>query len=253
MPILTLTTDYGLRDPYAGQLKGSLLSACPSATLVDISHHISPYDLVEAAYFLSHAYPHYPQGSIHICTVNNQGEEETPFLCFRRGAQTFLLPNNGLAFLLFQQIEEKIFRIAAADDGSCKACLAGAVAKLTLGFDPHHLGEVETDLVRSIRPTPVTSPGFIRGTIVHIDRYDNAVLNVHREDIERMRRGRIIHTRFSNSDPIVGIHEHYHEAPVGELLARYNSGGWVELAVNMGRAATLFGLSRDQLVQLEFA
>ncbi len=252
MPIITLTTDYGLRDPYAGQLKGSLLCACPSAQLVDITHDITPFDLIEAAYFLTHTLGHYPAGTIHICTVNSLGEEETPFICFRQNEQYFILPDNGLASLLWPELDVAMVRLGVADELSNKRALAKAVSQLTLGYEPARLGEVITDAVTAMQPAPVTTPNFIRGSIVHIDRYHNAILNVHRDLVVRMAKGRAVHTRFSNSDPIVGIVDHYHEAPEGELLARYNSRGYVELAINMGRAAQLFGLQRDQLVQLEF-
>jgi len=252
MPIITLTTDYGLRDPYAGQLKGSILCACPSAQIVDITHEITPFDLIEAAYFISHTHNHYPKGTIHICTVNNQGDAKTPFLCFQRAGHTFIVPDNGLVYLLWSELDAVLIRLDALVDASSKSIIAKAIKQLSLGYDPSRLGDVATDAVRLVRPEPVITPEFIRGAIVHIDRYHNAVLNVHRDHIERMSNGRPVHTRFSNSDPIVGIVDHYYEVEQGELMARYNSCGYVELAINMGRAAQLFGLQRDQLVQLEF-
>ena len=253
MPIITLTTDYGLRDPYAGQLKGALLSACPTATLVDVTHEIGAYDLVEAAYFLQHIHDHYPEGTIHLCTVDNTYEQEPSYLCFGFDGQVYILPDNGLAFLLSSRNDFHFVRLPAAEHGnSTKATIGAAVRRLALGYAPERLGPRAEDVVRSLRPVPVTNPMYIRGSIIHIDRYDNAVLNVHRSLVERMAKGRRIHTRFSSSDPIVDIVDHYHEAPEGELLARYNSRGYVELAINKGRAAQLFGLQRDQLVQLEF-
>lgn len=252
MPIITLTTDYGLRDPYAGQLKGALLSACPTATLVDVTHEIAPYDLVDAAYFLQHTHDHYPEGTIHVCTVDNTFDCDPDWLSFRYEGQVYLVLDNGLPDLLWPTAGLDLRRVPADGAGSTKAALGAAIAKLALGYDPTHIGPAATDAVRSLRPEPVTNPKFIRGSIIHIDRYDNAVLNIHRSLVERMAQGRRIHTRFSSSDPIVDIVDHYHEVPEGELLARYNSRGYVELAINMGRAAQLFGLQRDQLVQLEF-
>ena len=253
MPIITLTTDYGLRDPYAGQLKGSLLCACPTANIVDITHQITPFDLVEAAYFLSHIHETYPEGTIHISTVNSLGDVDTPYICFRKNLHYFIFPDNGLAFLLFPELDAKVVRLGQQEEKtSNKAALADAVRKLSLGFEPERFGTLIDNPVTSMRPEPVTTKDYIRGSIVHIDRYHNAVLNVHRSHVERLSKGRIIHTRFSNSDPIVGIVNHYHEGLEGELLARYNSRGYVEIAINMGRAAQLWGLQRDQLVQLEF-
>ena len=253
MPILTLTTDYGLRDPYAGQLKGALLCACPTLRIVDVTHHITPFDLIEAAYFLSHTCHHYPAGTIHVCTVNSLGDANTPFLCLEHGGYTYVLPDNGMLSLLWPgAVDGPVVRLPHAPDRSSKQVLAEAVRVLALGYGPRHLGEPARDVAQVMRPEPVLTPEYIRGAIVHIDRYHNAVLNVHRDHVRRAARGRPVYTRFMSSDPIVGIVDHYHEVPEGDLLARYNSRGYVELAVNMGRAAQLFGLERDQLVQLDF-
>lgn len=252
MPIITLTTDFGLRDPYAAQLKGTIMSMCPNANLVDISHNVGPYDLLEAAHMLNHSWKHFPVGTLHICTVDSNSETDTPFLCFRQNDHLFLMPDNGLVYLIFDDFNASVVRLEIPSGGSTKLSIAQAVKQISLGFEPTQLGEPAKDLVGSMRPAPVIQPDRIRASIVYIDRYHNAVLNVHRDQIDKMRKGRLVHTRFSQGDPIIGIHEHYHEVPQGDLLARYNSRGYVEICINMGRAAQLFGLERDQLIELEF-
>ncbi len=253
MSIVTLTTDFGLRDPYVGQLKGAILSADPTATIADCTHLIPSYDLIEAAYHLSHTWSHFPIGTIHVCMVNrlSVGEPEA-YIGFRQNGHTFLCPDNGLAFLLFPTIEDGVFRLNSEGESSTKSVLSAAIRTLALGFDCRHLGERLVAPEHSIRPEPITTQHYIRGSIVHIDGYGNAVLNVHRDLVERMARGRRVHTRLPNSEPIIDIVSHYHQVPEGDLLTRYNSMGYVEIAMNMGKVATLYGLERDQLVQLEF-
>ena len=255
MPIITLTTDYGLRDPYAGQLKGVLLSACPTAQLVDLTHLIEPYDLVSAAFHLAHTWANFPKGTIHVCTVRAHGDFRTPFLCFAHRGHTFILPDNGLPFLLFSELDERsIVRLPQGADGraSAKSIVADAVAQLSLGLDPRRIGIQARDLLQVRRPEPVVRSSLVRGAILHIDNYGNAVLNIHRDLVERHARGRRIVTRFSPVDAIDGIVEHYTDVEEGEPLARYNARGYLEIAINMGRIAQLYGLEPEQLVHLEF-
>ena len=254
MPTVTLTTDYGLRDPYVAQLKGAILTAAPSALLVDCTHLISPYDLIEAAYHLGHTWSYFPAGTIHVCPVNRvtAGEPE-PLMCFRKNDHAFIFPNNGLVSLLFDDFAEEAYAIGGDEPGSTKTAIARAIGELALGLGPRQLGAPIAEVEHSIRPAPVTHPSYIRGSIVHIDGYGNAVLNIHRDLVERMANGRRIHTRLPNTAPIEDIVDHYHEAPEGELLVRYNARGYLEIAMKNGKVATLYGLERDQLVQLEFA
>ncbi len=253
MSIVTLTTDFGLRDPYVGQLKGAILSADPTAVIADCTHLISPYDIIEAAYHLSHTWSHFPAGAIHVCTVNRHSPAEPgAYIGFRQNGHSFLCPDNGLAYLLFPHLTDGIYRLEADGETSTKAILSAAIRKLALGFDCRHLGAALPAPEHSIRAEPITNQHYIRGSIVHIDGYGNAVLNVHRDLVERMARGRRVQTRLPNSEPILDIVDHYHEVPEGDLLTRYNAMGYVEIAMNMGKVATLYGLERDQLVQLEF-
>lgn len=274
MQIITLTTDYGLRDPYAAKLKGVLLSACPNAQIVDISHQINPYDIVEAAYFMGNAAPGFPQGSIHICMVKgDRAGMDLPFVAFQQNKQSYILPDNGLVSLLFPKFKGKIVRLgldheplSIQEDGSAalhngqaiksqsstRHIIAQAVRKLGLGYDIRHLGPFVEDAYLVTAPHPVLHPDGIRASILHIDRFDNVILNVDRQLIDQIAKGRRVKILCPNAEPIIGIVEHYHDVPPEQLLARYTDEGRVEVAINMGRAAQLFGLGPDQLVILEF-
>lgn len=254
MPVLTLTTDFGLRDPAAAQLRGAMLTAAPAATVVDVTHLIPTFDVTQAAYHLGRAYAHFPDGTLHVCTVKRlRAAPSEGYVGFRQNRHTFLCPDNGLAYLLFPRLAAPLYRLRTEHAReSTKATLARAARTLSLGLDVRHVGEEATDPAQATRPEPVAHPNYIRGSIVHIDRYGNAVLNIHRDLVERMARGRRVQTRLPNFAPILDIRDDYHEVPVGEILTRYNAQGYLEIATNMGRAAALYGLERDQLVQLEF-
>ena len=253
MPIVTLTTDYGLKDPAAAQLRGAVLTAAPTATVVDLSHLIATFDIPQAAYHISRSYAHYPEGSIHVCTVKRfRADPLHTYVGFRQNEPTFLCPDNGLAFLLFPQLDAPLYSLKVEGDReSNKMVIGRAIRTLSLGLDVRHCGEELVDPERATRPEPVAHPDYIRGSIVHIDRYGNAILNIHRKVVERMARGRSVRTRLPNF-VIPNLVTDYHEVPIGEILTRYNAQGYLEIATNMGRAATLYGLEREQLVQLEF-
>ena len=253
MPIVTLTTDYGLKDPAAAQLRGAVLTAAPAATVVDLSHLMPTFDVPQAAYHISRSYAHYPPGAIHVCTVKRfRADPLDKYVGFRQNGHTFLCPDNGLAFLLFPDLEARVYglRTETARE-STKTVLKRALRTLALGLDVRHCGRELAAPERATRPEPVAHPDYIRGSIVHIDRYGNAVLNIHRNVVERMARGRTVRTRLPNF-VIPDLVADYHEVPIGEILTRYNAQGYLEIATNMGRAATLYGLEREQLVQLEF-
>ena len=253
MPIVTLTTDFGLKDPYAAQLKGAVLSADPTSVIVDLTHEIDPYDISAAAFHLGHTWRHFPEGTIHVCTVNRLADNvPEPLIGLRHGGHTFLCPDNGLVSLLFPRLRAPVYALTPGEGASTKSTLTRALRTLALGLDVRHAGTPLPAPEQSIRPEPVAHPEYIRGSILHIDGYGNAVLNIHRDLVERLARGRRVQTVLPNAEPIVDIVEHYHDVPNGELLTRYNSRGYLEIAMNAGKVAQLYGLERDQLVQLEF-
>ena len=107
MSIVTLTSDYGAKDHYVAALKGCLLSKSPNMTIVDVSHEIGSFNIVQAAFVLRHAYPSFPDGTIHCVLVHNRTEEQR-LLAFQHRGQVFLVPDNGIATLMFDDIQKKM-------------------------------------------------------------------------------------------------------------------------------------------------
>lgn len=253
MPIITITTDFGISDPYLAQLKGIIYSSCPNATVVEVSTQIKPYDILQASFFISHIENYYQEGTIHISTVNNKGEKKVPYIIAVKNNQYFIVPDNGTIFILTQDQEEiDIYTLENDNNLSSKQYLKEAIRMLGLGLHPNQFAIQKKEVRKSMLPAPITHPNFIRGSIIHIDRFQNAILNVSRKLVDKFAKGRKVLVRFSNFQPIYGIKENYYDAPQGELIARYNSHNFVELAINMGRAAQLFGLEKGQLIELVF-
>ncbi|MEQ1744407.1 MAG: SAM-dependent chlorinase/fluorinase [Saprospiraceae bacterium] len=254
-PIVTLTTDFGTHDHYAGVLKGALLRACPLAQLVDISHAVKAFDIVQAALIVQNAYPEFLENTIHIIGVNCVYASDFRFLVARTNGHFFLAPDNGLLALLFENLPEEDVRVLADPDPAHfpgKSAFAAAVAHLAEGKPFEDIGLPAGELVERIGLRPVITPTRIRGTVIHIDNFDNALVNIRRETLESAAKGRSFSLFFKRNDPITTLSRNYCDVPVGEPLCLFNSAGLLEIAVNMGRAATLLGLKVEDVVEVVF-
>ena len=251
MAIITLTSDYGTIDHYVAALKGHLLSKNPTLTIVDVSHQIGSYDIVQAAFVLRHAYPSFPKGTIHCVLVHNRVQEQR-LLVFEHNRHIFLVPDNGVATLMFDEIKTCYAVPFTNDHANWQERVAECVAALRSGTGIETLGPLAEDIERRIHLNPVVTTAFIRGSAIYIDNYDNVVFNVRRELFESVCKGRNFELYYKRHDPVTVIHKDYYNVPVGEVVCRFNDRGFLELGINMGRAATLLGIKIDDTVQVHF-
>jgi S-adenosylmethionine hydrolase len=255
MSIVTLTTDFGTQDFYVGALKGALLRQSPNLVLIDIAHDIKPYNIVEGAFALRQAWPEFPEGSIHLLAVNTVYAQGHRFAAVRYGGHYFLAPDNGLLTLLFDKLPPEDIRFLPSETQepfAAKTIFPKAVAYLSAGGDFELLGEGGDALLQRISLQPVINQATIRGTVMHIDYFENAIVNIDREIFEKVGAGRAFSLYFKRNDPITQLSNSYCDVPVGDPLCMFNSSGYLEIAVNMGRAATLLGLKVEDVVEIVF-
>ena len=255
MNIVTLTTDFGTQDFYVGALKGALLKRHPDLHLVDISHHIPPFDIVQGAFVVQHCWSEFPEGTIHLIGVNCVYDAGYRFVAAFRQGHYFLAPDNGLLALLFDDLTPNDLRqlpIAAQGHFLVKNTFADAVAHLVSGQPFEELGEYPAPLLQRISIQPVITPSRIRGTVVHVDNFDNVVVNIRQEVFEKVANGRSFSLFFRRNDPITRLSGNYCDVPVGETLCLFNSTGYLEIAINLGRAATLLSLKVEDVVEVVF-
>jgi S-adenosyl-L-methionine hydrolase (adenosine-forming) len=255
MPIVTLTTDFGTKDYYVAILKGAMLGHCDTLTIVDVSHHIKTFDIVQGAFTIKSAYTHFPKGTIHVVGVNNCYAEEVRFLAIKYRDYYFIGPDNGVFSLIMEQVPQAIYLLPKEEDNpifSFKTIFAKAVGHLANGFPIETIGTPVADFTKRISIHPVTTPLRIRGTIIHIDNYENAITNIHQTLFERIADGREMRLFFKRNDPITCLCEQYSEVAVGENLCLFNSSHYLEIAINMGKAASMLGLSEGDTVEVEF-
>jgi len=254
MPVVTLTTDFGQKDYYVAVIKGALLQRDERLNLIDITHQVNNYDIVQAAFLFKQAWPCFPAGSIHLISVNDLYSPDHRFLLVREGGHYFIGPDNGLFSLIFDPLPEDIVVLPfpEKDRFPLSTVFAEAVAQLLEGKPWNELGTPAGEIVRRITFQPVIGPARIRGSVIHIDNYENAIVNISRELFEQVGCQRPFSLFFKRHDPITKISHHYYEVPVGETLCWFNSADLMEISINMGKASSLLGLQVEDTVQVDF-
>lgn len=254
MQIVTLTTDLGEQDYALPALKGRILSRTPQLQLVDVTHGIRNFDIVQTAFILGNAWRSFPAGSIHVVWVNNYYSPGRAFLAIRHEDHYFIGPDNGVLSLVFREKPLEIYHLEFAEGGdfSLRDLYAFAVGHIAQGNPFEQIGLPASSLLQRITFQPVTGPSHIRGAVVHIDNFDNAVVNISRELFDSVGKERPFTLQFKRHEPIRRMCRHYSDAPVGEALCLFNAAGYLEIAVYMGRAASLLGLALEDMVEVVF-
>lgn len=251
MRIVTLTSDFGTRDYYAGYLRGILLSRAPEVVLADITHDIPHFDISQAAFVLKSAYRSFPAGTIHLILVHHRFERQE-VMCICYDDQYFIALDSGILSLIFEDVS-MAYRLHNPGGIPWQSLMAQAVAGVQNGQDLADLGTEVADFERKIHLKPVVTNEYIKGSAMYIDGYENIVFNITQELFEHVQRGRAFELYYKRHDPVIEIHDHYHQVAVGEVACIFNSAGYLELGINMGKAASLLGFKIDDIIQVHFA
>ncbi len=253
--IVTLTTDWGDRDFFAGKVKGKLLSYIPGVQVVDITHNIEPFLFTKTVFVVRNACMDFPQGTIHIIDVNSSETPEMPFVVVKYRQQYFICIDNGVPGAIFGRNATEVvvidvpretdFFTFAATDLFCKVA-----AKLAQGIPLTEIGPTHKLDIRT--PLMIDNSGdFIRIPVVYVDSYGNAYLDMTYEEFERLRRGRLFVMKV-REHPISKLCHSYSDVPSGDLLLTVSSTGNLQVAVRENSAQRLVGLNCMSAVDLTF-
>ena len=263
--IITLTTDFGLGDPFVGIMKGVMLRIDPTLRLVDITHQIEPYNILEAALVLATYYPYYPSGTVHVVVIDpGVGSPRRPILAWTED-HYFIAPDNGVLSQVyqdsrFQGVRELTARHYFLGDVSStfhgRDVFSPVAARLTAGVEPSALGPHIQDYVRLGIPQPwwVTDEE-IQGEIIYIDRFGNLASNIsesligHRIASSQTRDK--VNIEMGSVD-IQGLNSFYGERSPGEPGAVINSWGYLEVYLNLGNATQSLGIGKGQSLRVRF-
>ncbi len=247
MALLTLTSDIGQQDYLVGAVKGQLLQINPAFTIVDISHTISPFNYPQAAYICRNAIRNFPPFSFHLLLVNLFEKKPEQLLMAYHHDQYILCADNGLLTMVLEDKPEMVIglpldKTAIKNTLYCTRIMGEAVQALQTGASLQQIGILDTSFTEKNHLRPTLGVDWIEGQIIFIDNFENIVVNITREQFEEQRRGRHFSIVFKRNEVIHTISETYADVPEGEKLALFNSAGYLEIAINKGNAAGLFGL-----------
>jgi len=275
MPIITLTTDFGLKDHFVGAIKGHIYKELQEATIVDISHQISPFHIQECAYLLKNAYKAFPEGSIHIVGVDSEKTSENTHLAVLVDNHYFITADNGVISLIIEEVNpDKIVEIQlpnlTEDSFPVLGVFVQVACHLARGGTLEVIGKPFSDIraIKELTPSVTNNGNTILGSVLYIDNYGNVVSNIHKSLFEAYRKGRNF-TIEARNKKLTQIHQKYSDIVnfdaekgqrrgPGDLLALFNSSGYIELAIyksnmnTVGGAATLLGLDYRDTVLINF-
>ena len=247
MPLLTLTSDIGNQDYLVAAVKAQLLQANPDFQIIDISHNIPPFNYPQAAYICRNAVRSFPPYTYHLILVNLfESKPEHLLLAFHH-EHYFLCADNGLLTMILEEKPELTIGIPLAKTVTrntlyCTEVMANVVNQLANGQSIQSIGLAEVEYVEKNPLRPMFSDNWIEGQIIIIDNFENVIVNITRGQFEEQRKGRHFKIVFKRDEVIQSISESYADVPEGEKLALFNSAGYLEIAINKGNAAGLFGL-----------
>ena len=263
--IITLTTDFGLKDHYVGALKGMIYSKNPNVNIVDISHQISPFVIHEASYAVSSSYSYFPEGTLHLILVDAEINEENRPVLVEWNKHYFLSSDNGILSLITHgAVPENIILLPFGEITDSTSFFVEKATELISGKSIFDLGQKIESLkeVPPLKATVSKDNNRITGNIIHIDRYGNAISNVSKELFEKVRNGRNFQILF-RSYRITKIHQSYIDystektVETGGKIALFNPSDLLEIALykgnpKSGTASSLLGLDYHATISVQF-
>ena len=275
MAIITLTTDFGEKDHFAGAIKGAIYSELSDIRIVDVSHSVSPFDISEAAYIILNAYSSFPKGTIHIIGIDSELSPENKHIAVNLDDHYFICANNGIMSMICAEIApKKIVEINIHDKIETSFPVLDVFVKVACHIARGGTLEIIGKVINTIKPIKNLIPfvndekNQIIGTVIYIDNYGNVVTNIKLKFFENIQKTRpyVISARNHKfktirnkySDIINFEIEESKRNDEGRGLVVFNSSGYLEIAVfksnssTVGSASTLMGLKTMDTVTVNF-
>jgi S-adenosyl-L-methionine hydrolase (adenosine-forming) len=256
MALITLTSDFGLQDYIAGAVKGQLLQIESSFRIHDISHQIAPFNYPQAVYICRNAIWQFPENTYHLILVNLFEQKPENLLMTCVNGQYIFCADNGLLPMILPHKTEQIVglpldRNEIKNTLYCTRQIGLTIRSLEEGASLESLGNPEISYIQKNDLRPLLGDTYIEGQIIFIDKFENVIVNITRDEFEAQRKGRSFRIVFKRNEIIERISESYADVAQGEKLAIFNSANYLEVAINKGNAAGLFGLQdfTDQSLQ----
>ena len=247
MPLLTLTSDIGKQDYLAGAVKGTLLTIDPTFQLIDITHELLPFNDPQTAYVVRNAIKQFPPGSFHIIIANLFQFVPEHLLMVKHNDQYLCLADNGLITMILEETPTEVVALALnksvpRNTLHCAEVFGKAIQQIATGKKLSEIGDATVSIQVRNPLRALTTGQYIEGQIIFIDHFENVIVNITRDEFETQRKGRRFKIVFKRDEVIDKLSETYADVGDGEKLALFNAAGYLEIAINKGNAAGLFGL-----------
>lgn len=256
--LITLITDFGTSDHFIGAMKGVIAAIAPAARVVDITHEITPYSILEAAFVIAQAAPYFPKGAIHLIVVDPGVGSGRRAVLAEAGGQFFVAPDNGVLSMVLARGPHKVRAISnaklALKDVSRtfhgRDIFAPAAAHLAHGVKPAEFGKLIRDCVRieALKPTEI-APDAWRGAILKADRFGNLITNFHVEEFSAIKTNPFV-VRVGGAQ-IRRLALTFADTEAGELAVVVGSSGYLEIVANQASAAQELGSGPGAPVELQ--
>ena len=260
MPIITLTTDLGTVDHYVSAVKATILRQLDNANIVDISHDIPSFNIIHAAFVLKNVYQEFPAGSIHIIGVNAETNEDNSHLAVYANGHYFIGTDNGIFSLLLDLKPDKIVEITTNRDSDnenfpVKDVFTKAACHIARGGTLEIIGtEIKKFSKEFAKLEALHEKNSIRGSIIHIDHYGNAITNISQRLFKDVAKGREFTINLGSKEhySLNTIKRKYNEVQAGDAVALFISTDFLTISINNGSASSLMGLHINDTVRIEF-
>lgn len=272
MSIITLTTDYGLKDHFVGALKGKLLTEFSEVTIIDISHDIDAFNVAEASYIIGAAYNSFPKGTVHLIGVDIELNNENQHLAMQWNDQYFICADNGILSMLIQKVvPQKLVAINIHDrlpsDATDLDVFVKVACHLAKGGLPNVIGKEIKKIKEITELQAIVQENQIKGYVIYVDHFGNVVTNISKKmfletgkarSYEILFKNKIIKTILPKYSDIAIYKKRSLKDCEGENLAIFNEAGFLEIAIfrsnprSVGSASSLLGLSYRDVVTIEF-
>jgi len=247
MPLLTLTSDIGNQDYLVSAMKAQLLQINPEFQIIDITHNIPPFNYPQAAYTCRNAIKNFPPFTYHLILVNLFDSKPEHLLLAYHKDQYLMCADNGLLTMILEEKPELVIglpleKLEVKNAIYCARSFGNVANQLAKGESIKNIGIPDISYQEKHHLRPMLDNNWIEGQIIFIDNFENVIVNITHEQFEEQRKGRSFQIVFKREEKIEHISESYADVNEGEKLALFNSAGYLEIAINKGNAAGLFGL-----------
>lgn len=253
MAIITLLTDSGDSDHYAGAIKARIIGINPNVTILDISHRIMPCDIAHGAYVLKSVFRDFPKGTVHLVGVDSAGNRDDQCLAIQLEDHFFVGVDNGLFGLISDQPHQQVVQLPKSGETTFpeKDVLAPAAARLAAGEAMNKIGTAVETFRKMLNRQVKATRKIIAGHVTRVDNYGNLITNINKADFDILTKGRNYTVQFGG-EKFRRVHTNYFQTEQGDCFLIFNSLGLLEIGIYKGNASELLGLQYDSPVNITF-